>query len=102
MRTPAEVIAQLALGPDALRAVLADVPLADLKRRPAPARWSAHEHACHLSLMESRWAERAERMLAEDMPTITSYEPDADEPVDRLLGMDLASALDVYENERRK
>jgi len=102
MRTPSEVIAQLARGPDTLRAVVADVPPADLKRRPAPGRWSAHEHACHLALMEPLWAERAERILTEDVPTIRSYEPDADEPPDRLLDMDLGAALDAYEDGRRR
>jgi hypothetical protein len=101
MRTPDEVIAQLARGPDTLRAVVADVPPADLKRRPAPGRWSAHEHACHLALMEPLWAARVERILAEDVPTIVSYEPDADEPPDRLLRMELGAALDAYADARR-
>ncbi len=102
MRTPAEVIDQLARGPDVLRGMLADVPPADLKRRPAPGRWSAHEHACHLALMEPLWAARVERILSEDNPTILSYEPDADEPEDRLLDMDLADALDAYDTARHQ
>ena len=102
MRTPAEVIEQLTRGPDVLRALLADVPPADLKRRPAPNRWSAHEHACHLSLMEPLWAARVDRILSEDNPTILSYEPDADEPQDRLLNMDLAAALDAYDTARHQ
>jgi hypothetical protein len=102
MRTPAEVLAQLARGPDTLRAVVADVPAADLKRRPRPGKWSAHEHACHLALMELLWTARAERILAEDAPTIVSYEPDADEPPDRLLDMDLGTALDAYADGRRR
>jgi hypothetical protein len=101
MRTPADVIAQLAHGPGILRGVLADVSPADLKRRPKPGKWSAHEHACHLALMEPLWAERLERMLSEAMATITSYEPDADEPPDRLLAMELGPSLDAYERGRR-
>ena len=100
MRTPPEVIAQLARGPGTLRALIADVPPADLKRRPRPEKWSAHEHACHLALVEPLWAARLARMLTEEVPTIVSYEPDADEPPDRLLSMDLAAALDTYERER--
>ncbi|HJU88532.1 MAG TPA: DinB family protein [Gemmatimonadaceae bacterium] len=102
MRTPAEVLAQLARGPDMLRAIVADVPAADLKRRPLPEKWSAHEHACHLALMEPMWAARAERILTEDVPTIVSYEPDADEAPDKLLGMELAGALDTYAHGRRQ
>lgn len=101
MRTPSEVIAQLARGPATLRAVVADVPPADLTRRPRPEKWSAHEHACHLALVEPLWAARLARMLAEDVPTIVSYEPDTDEPPDRLLTMELDAALDAYEQGRR-
>lgn len=101
MRAPSEIIAQLARGPDTLRALIADVPPADLKRRPMPGKWSAHEQACHLALVEPLWAARLERILAEDVPTIVSYEPDADEPPDRLLAMELGGALDEYERGRR-
>ena len=101
MRTPTEIVEQLARGPDTLRALIADVPPADLKRRPRPEKWSAHEHACHLALVEPLWAERLERILTEDVPTIVSYEPDADEPPDRLLAMDLGEAMEAYEHGRR-
>ena len=101
MQTPDDVIAQLARGPAVLRALVADVPPDDLRRRPREGKWSAHEHACHLALMEPLWAERAERILREDRPTIVNYEPDADEPPDRLLAMNLAAALDAYERGRQ-
>jgi uncharacterized damage-inducible protein DinB len=84
-----------------VRALVASVPPADLKRRPAPGRWSAHEHACHLALVEVLWAERLERIVTEDVPTIVSYEPDTDETPDRLLSMNLDAALDDYERGRR-
>lgn len=101
MRTPADVMAQLARGPDLLQALVADVPPADLKRRPRPDRWSAHEHACHLALVEPLWRARLERILTEEPPVeIVSYEPDADEPPDRLLRMDLAAALDAHARGR--
>jgi uncharacterized damage-inducible protein DinB len=101
MNTPSEVVEQLARGPGMVRALIASVPPADLKRRPAPGRWSAHEHACHLALVEALWAERLERIVTEHVPTIVSYEPDTDEAPDRLLSMDLDAALDDYERGRR-
>ena len=100
MHSPEEVLAQLARGPGLVRALVADVPPSDLRRRPRERKWSAHEHACHLALMEPRWAERAERILREERPTIVNYEPDADEAPDRLLAMDLGAALDEYERGR--
>jgi uncharacterized damage-inducible protein DinB len=101
MHLPANVLSQLERGPGVIRALVADVPPADLRRRPREGKWSAYEHACHLALMEPLWLERAERIVREDCPTIVSYEPDADEPPDRLLSMDLAAALDGYEDGRR-
>jgi uncharacterized damage-inducible protein DinB len=101
MQTPSDVIEQLTRGPVMVRALIASVPPADLKRRPAPERWSAHEHACHLALVEPLWAERLERIVTEDVPTIMSYEPDTDEAPDRLLSMDLDRALDDHERGRR-
>ena len=77
-----------------------EVPRDVLERRPAPRRWSAHEHACHLALIEPAWAERAERIIREERPTIMNYDPDADEPADRLMTMDLGAALDAYERGR--
>lgn len=101
MRNPAGVLAQLAVGPEMVRALLADVPAADLKRRPRPQKWSAHEQACHLSLVEPLWSQRLERILAEDVPRIVSYEPDVDEAPDRLLHMNLDAAVDAYTAGRR-
>jgi hypothetical protein len=102
MVTPDEVIAQLARNPGVVRALIDDVPRSDRRRRPREGKWSAHEHACHLSLMEPMWAERAERILREDRPTIVSYEPDTDEAPDRLLSMNLDEALDAYEQGRKE
>jgi hypothetical protein len=51
--------------------------------------------------MEPMWAERAERILREDRPTIVSYEPDTDEAPDRLLSMSLDHALAAYEAGRQ-
>ena len=88
----ARIIDQIAGAPALLSELLASVPPEDLKRRPQPAKWSAHEHFCHLAVMEPVWPARLERILTEDRPTIVSYEPD-DEPEDRLLRMDLQTTL---------
>ena len=92
MYTPNDVIERLARGPALLDGLLESVPAQDLKRRPVPGRWSAHENACHVAVMEPMWAERLERILTEDNPRIISYEPADDDP-DRLLRMDLRQTM---------
>lgn len=101
MTSPDEVTAQLARGPALIAGLLGSVPPGDLKRRPQPKKWSAHEHACHVAVMEPMWAARLERMLQEDHPTIVSYEPDDQDP-DRLLAMDLRAALATFDQERQR
>ena len=99
MYTPNDVIERLARGPALLDGLLESVPAEDLKRRPAPGRWSAHENACHVAVMEPMWAERLERILTEDNPRIISYEPADDDP-DRLLRMDLQETMAGFAEQR--
>jgi len=100
MTSPEEVSSQLARSPALIAGLLGSVPPQDLKRHPRPGKWSAHEHACHLAVMEPMWASRLELIPRENHPTIVSYEPDEDDP-DRLLNMDLRSALADFDRGRQ-
>jgi hypothetical protein len=91
MRTPSDIIEHLALAPDIIDSLLETVPVEDLKRRPVPAKWSAHGHACHLAVMEPMWRARLARILTEDNPRIVSYEPDDEDP-DRSLARPVRSS----------
>ena len=99
MRTPSDIIEQLARAPDLIDSLLETVPVEDLKRRPAPSKWSAHEHACHLVVMEPMWRARLVRILTEDNPRIVSYEPDDEDP-DRLLNMELGPSMRAFRTQR--
>src|SRR5262245_35021113 len=96
------VIDALARAPDIIVPLVLEVPTAILKRRPAPKRWSAHEHACHLAAVHPLFFERLDRMLAEDRPTIRGYQPGNDDPDDALLRVDLGSALERFVSDRRR
>jgi DinB superfamily len=63
------------------------------KRRRQPAKWSLHEHACHLSVAQELFEERLARMLAEDCPVIRPYLPHEHDDPNRLLAMDLEATL---------
>ncbi|MGG7380757.1 DinB family protein, partial [Escherichia coli] len=43
------IIDALRRAPEIVVPLVREVPADVLKRRPAPRRWSAHEHACHLA-----------------------------------------------------
>ncbi|MDQ3556974.1 MAG: DinB family protein [Gemmatimonadota bacterium] len=94
------IIDALDRAPRTVEALLREIPAALLTHRPQPAKWSAHEHACHLTLVDPIFRARLERMFAEDTPLIVSYNPDADESPDALLRMDLADAMADFTRHR--
>jgi hypothetical protein len=101
MTTTTALIDALERAPDIVIPLVREVPPAILKRRPAPAKWSAHEHACHLAHVDRFYIGRLEQILREAEPVITPYDPGRDDPEDRFLRMDLDECLAKYAADRR-
>jgi hypothetical protein len=94
------LIASLEAAPGIIIGLVREVPPQNLKRRPAPNKWSAHEHACHLSTGHAVFLSRLESMLSAQHPRISSMEPSPDEEAGSLLSVDLDEALGRYVRER--
>jgi hypothetical protein len=73
-----------------------------LKQRPAPKRWSIHEHACHLAHVHALFFDRLDLMLKNPSPVIRPYLPGDQDPDDFLLKMNLDDALDRYTADRAR
>ena len=102
METPAAVIAALENAPAVIVPLVREVPREALKRRPAPGRWSAHEHACHLADVHALFFSRLEQFLAEGRPRIEPFDPATQRPDGELLGVDLDDALARFAEDRRR
>lgn len=96
------VIEALERAPSIVLPLVREVPPAILQRRPRPAKWSAHEHACHLAVVHRLFFERLDLMLANPRPVITPYLPDQADPDDMLLKMDLEESLAQYVDDRKR
>ncbi|HYN23413.1 MAG TPA: DinB family protein, partial [Pyrinomonadaceae bacterium] len=94
------LIATLEAAPGIIIGLVREVPPQNLKRRPAPTKWSAHEHACHISTGQATFLSRLELMLSDPLPQIKSMEPSPDEEAGSLLSVDLDEALGRYVRER--
>lgn len=94
------LIASLEAAPGIIIGLVREVPHQNLKRRPAPNKWSAHEHACHISTGQMAFLARLELMLPDAHPQIKSIEPSPEEEAGSLLSVDLDEALDRYVRER--
>src|SRR6478609_9060948 len=102
METVDPVIDALARAPEIVVPLVREVPPALLKRRPAPDRWSAHEHACHLAVVHALFFERLDYMLSDPHPVITPYHPGKQDADDRLLQLDLDQSLQQFVTDRSK
>src|SRR5947208_2930228 len=96
------VLDQLERGPVLVIPLVREVPQALLKRRPEPAKWSAHEHACHLAAVQPLMMKRLDYMLATPNAVIAPYIPASDNPDGALLNVDLDEAMNRFARERRE
>jgi hypothetical protein len=96
------VIESLERTPSIIVPMIRDVPVKLRKRRPALKKWSAHEHACHLTVVHKLFFERLNLMLAEENPVIRPYWPDKKDEEGALLKMDLDKAMAKFERDRSR
>ena len=96
------IIVALENAPSIVIPLVREVPMARLKRRPRPGKWSAHEHACHLAVVHPLFCSRLDLILSEQHPRIASYQPDLDDADGMLLQMDLTAALEQFTREREQ
>lgn len=102
MNTVPAIIDALRRAPDIVLPLVREVPPSILKRRPAPRRWSAHEHACHLAHVHALFFDRLEYMLTDPTPVIRPYLPGDQDADDLLLRMDLDACLDRFVLDRER
>ena len=100
MTNTTTLIAVLANAPGIIIPLIREVPPQYLKRRPSPTKWSAHEHACHLSTSDGPFLARLDLMLSAPAPYMRSMLPTPEEESGALLDVDLDEALGQYVRER--
>lgn len=102
MNNPQTLIAALASAPEIIIGLVREVPPQHLKRRPSPNKWSAHEHACHITTIDPPYLARLELMLSDPLPQITPMSATPEESEGSLLNVDLDEALALYVRERAR
>jgi hypothetical protein len=94
------LISALATAPGVIIPLIREVPPQILKRRPSPAKWSAYEHAVHLSQSDSSFRARLDLILSMPEPFIKSIENSPEDEAGAMLKVDLDESLDRYVRER--
>jgi len=100
MSDTATLISALENAPGVIIPLIREVPLQILKRRPSPAKWSAYEHACHLSQTDAPFLARLDLILSTPAPFIMSIENSPEDEAGAMLDIDLDESLGRYVRER--
>ena len=94
------LISALETAPGVIIPLIREVPPQILKRRPSPTKWSAYEHACHLSQSDAPFRARLDLILSTPHPFIKSIENSPEDEAGAMLEIDLDESLDRYVRER--
>jgi len=94
------LISALETAPGVIIPMIREVPPQILKRRPSPAKWSAYEHAVHLSQSDAPFLARLDLILSTPEPYIEAIENSPEDEAGAMLEIDLDESLDRYVRER--
>ena len=94
------LIAALENAPGIIIPLIREVPPQYLKRRPSATKWSAHEHACHLSGSDGPFRARLDLMLSTPARFISSIVKSPEVESGALRNVNLDETLDRYVKER--
>ena len=94
------LISALDAAPGVIIPLIREVPSQILKLRPSPTKWSAYEHAIHLSQSDILFRERLDLILSTPEPHIETKENSPEEEAGSMLEIDLDESLERYVRER--
>jgi hypothetical protein len=94
------LISALKNAPGVIIPLIREVPPHILKRRPHPDKWSAYEHAIHLSQTDAPFRARLDLILSTPEPIIETIENTPEDEAGAMLDVDLDASLDRYVRER--
>jgi DinB superfamily len=94
------LISALETAPGVIIPLISEVPREILKRRPAPTKWSAYEHAVHLSQSDVAFRARLDMILSTPNPIIETIENSPEDEAGAMLEIDLDKQLEQYVGER--
>lgn len=94
------LISALESAPGVIIPLIREVPESILRRRPSPEKWSAYEHAVHLSQTDKLFRDRLDVILSTPQPFIEVKENTAKEEAGSMFEVDLDESLERYVLER--
>jgi len=96
----ARTLDALANGPTFVRELLSEIPQEMLKVQRIPGKWTIHEHAVHMTMVDDIMIARLQMFRDSGQPEIVPYFPDKLEKENSLLDLDLQERLTYFDEAR--
>ena len=87
--------------PYLLKEFILDIPSKLLKKKRIPNKWTIHEHACHLALLDELILFRLELFKKMDQPEIKPFLPGKNAPDSELINLNLSEKLNDFQVSRK-
>lgn len=100
MSDTAILISALETAPGVIIPMIREVPPVILKLRPSQTKWSAYEHAIHLSQTDTPFRTRLDLILSMPEAFIETIENSPEDEAGAMLEIDLDESLERYVRER--
>lgn len=85
-----------------VRRLVAGLGEESLSKRTVPEKWSLKELVCHVLRVQRVFSERLETTLAQENPSLTSYEPEGDAVFEKLAARPAEETIAAYFAERER
>lgn len=96
------IITVLKEAPQILKGLLKQIPEPLHKQRRIPGKWSIHEHACHLDVVQDMILERFRIFQEEEHPEFQAYMPGKNVSDEELINMDLHQSISAFQQKRAR
>ncbi|MGI8905135.1 MAG: DinB family protein [Candidatus Sumerlaeaceae bacterium] len=96
------MVQNLLWAPSFLRELLSNIPAEMLKQARKPGKWTIHEHAVHMTMVDDIMIPRLEAFRSQAEPKIVPYNPSEAEKAGSLLEMELNARLDCFDDSRER
>lgn len=96
------IITTLQEAPHILKGLMRDIPESLHKERRVAGKWTIHEHACHLDVVQDMILERFRIFKEQEHPEFQAYMPGKNVSDAELISMDLRQSLIAFEQKRAR
>lgn len=102
MNELSSIITTLGEAPHILKGLIREIPESLRKEKRIAGKWTIHEHACHLDVVQDMILERFRIFREQEHPEFQAYMPGKNVSDAELINMDLHQSISAFQQKRTR